>query len=121
VTDRPYPHFLEAGNRHELFDDMLMGKVSENRYMPTISMFYGIVVSMYFLDNRRHARPHVHARFQSDEVVVSIPDGDVLEGHLPPAKLRLLLAWVEIHRDELVADWDLAVNGQQPFKIDPLR
>ncbi|MEW6744686.1 MAG: DUF4160 domain-containing protein, partial [Planctomycetota bacterium] len=36
-------------------------------------------------------------------------------------KMRLLLAWIEIHRDELLADWQLAVNGQHPFKIDPLR
>jgi hypothetical protein len=45
----------------------------------------------------------------------------VLEGTLPPGKLRLLVAWVEIHRDELLADWQLAVNGQQPLKIEPLR
>ena len=58
---------------------------------------------------------------QHSEAVVSIPEGDLLEGHIPPAKMRLLLAWIEIHRDELIADWDLAVSGQQPFKIDPLR
>ncbi len=45
----------------------------------------------------------------------------MLEGELPPAKMRLLLAWVEIHKDELLADWELAVSGQQPYKIEPLR
>ncbi|MBU4400955.1 MAG: DUF4160 domain-containing protein, partial [Planctomycetes bacterium] len=55
------------------------------------------------------------------EAVVSIPDGEPLEGRLPPAKMRLLSAWIEIHKDELMADWQLAVNGQQPYKIDPLR
>jgi len=53
--------------------------------------------------------------------VIGIPDGESLEGAIPPGKMRLVLAWVEIHRDELLADWQLAVNGQQPFKIDPLR
>lgn len=89
--------------------------------MPVVSMFYGIIVSMYFLDTKRHHRPHVHARYQDDEVVVAIPEGEVLEGNLPPGKLRLLQAWVEIHRDELIADWQLAVQGQAIFKIEPLR
>ena len=35
--------------------------------------------------------------------------------------MRLVLAWVEIHRDDLMADWQLAVSGQPPFKIEPLR
>jgi hypothetical protein len=89
--------------------------------MPVISMFYGIIVSLYYLDNKQHHRPHIHAKYQDDEAVVSIGDGRVLEGRLPPAKLRLLLAWLEIHRDELMADWELAVNGQQPYRIEPLR
>lgn len=89
--------------------------------MPAISMFYGITISLYFLDNRRHHRSHIHARFQGDEAVISIPDGELLEGQLPPGKLKMVLAWVEIHREELAADWELAVNGQQPFRIEPLR
>ncbi len=89
--------------------------------MPAISMFYGIIVSLYFMDNRRHQRPHFHAKFQNDEAVISIPAGEVLEGSLPPGKMRLVLAWVELHRDELIANWELAASGQQPFKIEPLR
>ena len=89
--------------------------------MPVISMFYGIIVSLYFIDRKRHKRPHIHVKYQDDEAVISIPDGELLEGAVPPGKMRLVLAWVEIHRDEILADWQLAVNGQQPFKIDPLR
>ena len=89
--------------------------------MPVISMFYGIIVSLYFVDDKQHHQPHIHARYQDCEAVVAIPSGEVLDGHLPPAKMRVLLAWVEIHQDELLADWQLAVGGQQPYKIDPLR
>lgn len=89
--------------------------------MPVISMFYGIIVSLYFLDNRRHGKPHLHARYQEDEAVVSLPEGELLEGRLPQAKMRLLLAWIEIHRDELMADWELAAAGQKPYPIEPLR
>ncbi len=52
--------------------------------MPTISMFYGIIVSLYFLDNERHHRPHIHVRFQNDEAVIGVPEGELLEGFLPP-------------------------------------
>jgi hypothetical protein len=86
-----------------------------------MSMFYGIVVSMYFVDNKRHNLPHIHIRYQDSEAVGSIPEGDLLEGSLPPGKMRLVTARVEIHRDELMADWELAVSGQQPYKIEPLR
>lgn len=89
--------------------------------MPVISMFYGIIVSLYFVDDKQHKRPHIHVKYQDDEAVVSIPDGETLDGRLPPAKMRLVLAWIEIHRDELMADWELAVHAQQPYKIEPLR
>ncbi len=89
--------------------------------MPTISMFYGVIVSLFFVDNRRHHRSHIHARYQDEEAVVAIPDGELLEGSLPPGKMRLVQAWIEIHQDELMADWQLAVSGQLPFKIEPLR
>jgi len=60
-------------------------------------------------------------KYQEHEVVVSIPDGDILEGSIPKPKMKLLQTWIELHKDELVADWELAVSGQQPYKIEPLR
>jgi shikimate kinase len=89
--------------------------------MAIIAMFYGIIVSMYFFDNRRHKMPHIHIKYQDDEVVISIPDGEVLEGEMKSKKLRLALAWIEIHQDELMADWELASQGETVFKIDPLK
>ena len=84
-------------------------------------MFYGIIVSMYFLDKKRHHLPHIHVKYQEQEVVLSIPDGEVLEGSLKPNKMKLVQAWVEIHKDELMADWELASKGEAVFKIDPLK
>ena len=89
--------------------------------MPVLSMFYGIIVSLYFFDNKKHKKPHIHVRYQNEEVQISIPDGKVLSGKLTPAKLKLVEAWIEIHREELMADWQLAVNGQEIFKIEPLK
>ena len=76
---------------------------------------------MYFADNRRHKQPHVHVRYQDYEAVYAIPDGELLEGELPKGKTRLVEAWLELHRDELMADWSLAIQSQPLFKIDPLK
>jgi len=89
--------------------------------MAVIAMFYGIIVSMYYFDNRQHHVPHVHVKYSDQEVVLSIPDGQVLEGNLKANKLKLVQAWIEIHQDELMADWELASQGQVVFKIDPLK
>lgn len=89
--------------------------------MPTISMFYGIIVRMYYFDNQQHSMPHIHVHYQDFSAVIAIPDGEVLEGSIPPAKQKLVDAWIELRRDELMADWQLAINGDSVFKIDPLR
>lgn len=89
--------------------------------MPTISMFFGIMVSMYFKDNERHHLPHIHVRYQGDKASISIDDGCILDGTFPPRQLKLVQAWVEIHKDELQADWELAAAGEEPFRIAPLQ
>ena len=89
--------------------------------MPVISMFYGVIIMMYYFDNQKHQRPHIHVKYQDDEAVISIPEGELLEGKLQRSKFKIVQAWVEIHQDELMANWELAVSGQQIFKIVPLR
>lgn len=59
--------------------------------------------------------------FTPNDASFSILDGSLLGGSIPPAKAKLVEAWIEIHRESLLSDWDLAVNGQTPFPIDPLR
>ena len=99
------------------------GTVELNREtsMPTISMFYGIVISLYYFDDERHKLAHIHAKYQDQSASFSILDGNLLAGTFPSAKTRLVQAWIEIHREDLMADWELAVSGQPPFKIEPLR
>jgi len=89
--------------------------------MAVISMFYGIIVSMYYLDNRQHRVPHIHIKYQEQEAVISIPQGELLEGKLKSNKMKLLQAWIEIHQEELMADWELAMHGENVFKIEPLK
>lgn len=84
-------------------------------------MFYGIIVSMYYLDNKQHNLPHIHVKYQDEEAVISIIDGELLGGTIKVNKMKLVQAWIEIHKDELIADWELAIKGEAIFKIDPLK
>ena len=88
--------------------------------MPTISMFYGIVIYMYFYDDKKRHLPHLHATYGEEDATFSIEQGEILEGSLPRNKQRLVQAWIEIHREDLMANWRLAVNGQNPIPIKPL-
>ena len=88
--------------------------------MPVLCMFFGIIVRMYKESGGKHNLPHIHAEFSGEEVVVAL-DGTILDGSIPKAKMKLLDAWMEIHRDDLEADWKLLSNGEPSFRIDPLR
>jgi len=75
---------------------------------------------MYLLDNKHHNLAHIHAKYAEFEASININDGEILAGSLPIKQLRLVQAWIELHRDELLADWEIATSGENPYKIDPL-
>lgn len=79
--------------------------------MPTISMFYGILIRMFFYDTEKHHVPHIHAEYQWQLKTAHC------SGELPKKKHKLVVAWIEIHQEELMADWQLAVTGCKPFPI----
>lgn len=85
--------------------------------MPSISMFYGIIIRMY--NTGEHNPPHFHAYYQGYNAVFNM-EGDLIEGDMPRKQSRLISAWAEIHRDELLANWELAMNEQPLYKIEPL-
>ena len=89
--------------------------------MLVISMFYGLLVSMYYLDNKQHNLPHIHVKYNDDEAVFSIPDGELIAGSIPNNKMKLVKAWIELRQEDLMVDWSLAIIGEPIFKIDPLR
>lgn len=88
--------------------------------MPTISFFYGITITMHCFDNERHDLPYVQACFQNHNAVFSIFDGALLNGEIPLSKSRLVQAWIEIRREDLLMNWELASNGKALFMIEPL-
>lgn len=88
--------------------------------MPIISMFFGIIIRMYYAP-AEHNPPHVHAYFQDASAVFRIEDGEMTSGNISKKQIKLIQAWIEIHKEELVADWQLCQNGEKPFKIEPLK
>jgi hypothetical protein len=75
---------------------------------------------LFLADNQQHNLPHIHAKYAEFEAAIGIADGEILVGDIPKKQLRLVQAWIELHRDELLADWELAINGENPYKINPL-
>ena len=73
------------------------------------------------MDIKQHNLPHIYLKYQDEEAVISILDGLLLDGTLKINKMKLVLAWIEIHNEELIADWELATRGETIFKIDPLK
>lgn len=75
---------------------------------------------MYMEIGGKHNLPHIHAEYGDYEAVFDF-DGNKLEGELPKKKERLVEAWIDIHHDDLLADWKLLQSGEQFFKIAPLQ
>ena len=84
--------------------------------MPQISSFYGIIIFMNFTD---HSPAHFHAWYGEYKVTVSILNG-VVTGKMPGRALRMILEWLDLHREELIADWEKAQKGSPLDKIEPL-
>lgn len=85
--------------------------------MPEISLFGGIRITMYYSD---HNPPHFHAQYGDFRALVDIQHGYVIKGALPSRQLKYVLAWCEMHQDELMQNWELAKDAQPLNKIAPL-
>jgi len=88
--------------------------------MPILSLFYGLIVRMYREVSGKHHKPHIHVEYANEAVVIAL-DGEILEGSIPNSKMKLVEAWMEIHHDDLEANWKLLSQGEEYFKIDPLK
>ena len=85
--------------------------------MPELSRFLGISIMMYFDD---HNPPHFHVKYNEYRALISILELKVIEGLLPARILGLVVEWAELHKDELIKNWDMVKNTGKFIKIDPL-
>lgn len=84
--------------------------------MPVVSRFHGIVV---FLNYNDHNRPHFHARYQEEEVIVEIASG-LVTGTMSRRALVMLSDWADRHRDKLMENWRRARDRRPLLTIEPL-
>lgn len=85
--------------------------------MPTLSIFFGIVIQMFWND---HPPPHFHAAYAGDEAVIEIATSRVMYSEMQPRALRFVLEWTELHRDELMEAWNQCSKSIPPQQIAPL-
>ncbi|WP_333877309.1 DUF4160 domain-containing protein [Methylobacter sp.] len=85
--------------------------------MPTISIFYGIIIKMFFDD---HTPPHFHAEYGEYELVIAINPIKIVNGDAPKRVKSMVLEWTALHQEELLKDWELCKNMQSPLPIEPL-
>jgi hypothetical protein len=85
--------------------------------MPEISRFYGIIIQMFFND---HNPPHFHVVYGEFKAVINIDD-EIVEGFMPKRALKLVFEWMDLHKKELIDNWQLAQNSELPKKIEPLK
>ena len=88
--------------------------------MPLLSSFFGIKIRMFWEDGGKHKSPHFHAHYGEYEAVFAL-DGKALEGKFPRKQRAYVKAWALLHKDELAANWSLAVSHKETVKIEPLR
>ncbi len=88
--------------------------------MPTLSIFFGIIIYMYKENGGKHNLPHIHAEYGEHEAIFDL-EGNKIEGDLPKKKIRMVQTWIDIHQEDLMANWKLITNGQQVFRIPPLQ
>ncbi len=75
---------------------------------------------MYYAPNE-HPPPHFHVYYAEHKATVDIRTCEILQGDLPKKQSKLVLAWAELHQEELMAVWDSVMNSEEPFKIQPLQ
>ena len=89
--------------------------------MPSISMFYGVIIYMYIKDNQQHKLPHIHAKYAGEFTVFDLNTGNVLEGNMPYKQAHFVKSWILLHQEELLANWELAIKGEKLYNVEPLK
>ena len=87
--------------------------------MPAISRFFGIVIAMYY-EFGRHQQPHFHARYGDYRASFTIMPPTLLAGTMPRRQQNLIVAWAELHSEELLENWQRIELEQPLIEIEGL-
>ena len=97
--------------------------------MPTISLFFGILIRMFRQDDSKQQKQpqqtaqtgYIHATYGNYEAIFTLDGGEIITGEFPPKQTALVKAWVLLHEEDLKANWQLVLDGEEPFRIEPLK
>ncbi len=84
--------------------------------MPEISRFYGIIIKMFYDD---HNPPHFHVKYNEHQAIINIENGQ-MTGSLPRRVLYMVYEWLDLHKEELMHNWELCKQDSEPLNISPL-
>ncbi|OAV72255.1 hypothetical protein Barb4_00043 [Bacteroidales bacterium Barb4] len=85
--------------------------------MPEICRFFGIIITMFADD---HNPPHFHIKYGDYQAIFTI-DKEIIKGEIPGRAVKMVFTWMELHRDELLANWEKLQHGEEPDSIEPLK
>ena len=108
---------MRGGRKRHLAALSQMSDAFSAGEIPTISLFFGIIIRMYYDD---HAPPHFHAYYQEHSALILIATLEVRDGRLPRRAMAMVLEWAALHGQELLTDWALAAEHKPLRQIDPL-
>jgi len=115
-----YEKAIAEGVPNKHAKTIAISNVENQSEFAVLSLFYGIVIRMKRTP-KETSQPHIHADFQGSTARITLNPIEITQSNLPTRQERLVLAWVEIHQDDLLANWNLVNNGQTPVTIDGLK
>ena len=88
--------------------------------MPTLSIFYGIMIRMNHEHGGQHNTPHIHVKYAEHEAVYDL-NGNLISGNLPKKQRNFIETWITLREDDLKTNWNLIQSGENFYKIEPLK
>lgn len=91
-----------------------------DKCLPIVSQFYGIIISMFFHDTDKHHLPHIHVQYAEYRATFDL-NGNMLSGNIPSKQKKLIEAWIEMRKEDLITLWNILQEGNNGFSIEPLK
>lgn len=110
---------LKIPKKYNIENRIMMWYHEGGDIVPVISQFYGILIYIYLEIGGHHHKPHIHAKYGEYEISITI-DGEHINGNMPNKQIKLIEAWIEIHKEEIIAAWYAYNNDGEIIKIKGL-
>lgn len=118
ISNLYYNSIVNFSKNIDIMNSKCYNKGGNN--LPIISQFYGVIISMFFNDTDRHHLPHIHVQYAEYRCTFDFK-GNVLSGNIPLKQKKLVVAWIELRKEDLTTLWNMLQSGNGSFTIEPLK